>query len=325
MTRIAEFKANEDSNEFIRHINHLVSEGEDNLNVEPSREWPVFFVVGPPRSGTTVLVQWLTHIGLVTPGNLAARFYGNPYFAGLLQRMLTDNKLNYKNELSFKNHSSFLSEYGKTSGLLEPHEFSFYFRRFFPVSVGEPFKEYSHDDLKEFIRGLRLFATALERPVVLKGLLIQYAMEIFNDTSSVIFVYLQRNEIDNICSLYRQRMLVAGSYEEWISVRPPQYKWLKNMSAIEQVAGQVHYTNKEIERQLDGMPDDRKLVGLHEDFCKNPAHLYSLLNEMVVQSGFDALPDYAGPNEFKINKYEKHSEQYISAKYALEKISTMEQ
>ncbi|WP_417215144.1 sulfotransferase [Alcanivorax sp.] len=323
MKRVKAFKAHPEAIDFLDTLNQVVSQGESNLNIDADSDAPIFLVVGAPRSGTTVLMQWLNSIGVSVPNNLSARFVANPYFAGLLQRLLTDPALNFRDELTVPaQQSQYVSDYGKTAGILSPHEFSFYFRRFFPVKVGEKLtdSQLSESDPGGFVSGLTSFASALGSPVALKGLLIQYNLSLFLEYSNVYILHVQRDPVENICSLYRHRKIVAGDENEWISVKPPQFDFLKDMSPIEQVAGQVHFTNEEISLQLQSFSSERVISIAHEDFCRSPEALY---NEIVRRCGSNppfGLPSYSGPDSFDIHSYNRQSDDYLAAQSALDSI-----
>lgn len=323
MKRVNGFKAHSAAADFVNHLNYVVANGEANIDLTYDPLSPLFLVVGVPRSGTTVLMQWLEQSGISVPNNLSARFAGNPYFAGLLQRLLTDNRLNFRGELTIpKQPDFFASDYGKTRGLLSPHEFSFYFRRFFPVTVGEKLTEEQlvRCNPDGFVKGLALFSSALERPIAVKALLIQYHLDLFLPFPNVHILHVHRDLVENICSLYRHRKIVAGDVNEWISVKPPQYDFLKEMAPLEQVAGQVYYTNKEIIDHLEKFPENRVITCSHEEFCNNPNSLYENIASCCVFSKKYTLPLYSGPQRFEIHSYDKKSSLYTDAKSALEKV-----
>ena len=74
---------------------------------------PILFICGTPRSGTTILCQSLAYAGeLGTITNLIARFASNPRLGVLLHQALDQPK-------TFTGRSDF----GRTEGLTEPHEF----------------------------------------------------------------------------------------------------------------------------------------------------------------------------------------------------------
>ena len=324
--RTSEFRPAASSAEFLAAINELVSAGERHAPASADDRLPIILVVGAPRSGTTVLMQWLKACGFAVPSNLAARFSTNPRFAGMLQRLLSDPSMGYRDELAVGSPGdSFASSYGKTRGVLAPHEFSFFFRRFFPVTVGEALhlEQIGACDPEGFLAGLRGFGSALGAPPAVKALLIQYHLELFLADPRVIIIHTIRDEADNVVSLLGHRISVAGDVREWISVRPPEYEWLRDLSPVEQVAGQVHFTNLHIGRQLRRFPQERVLSLPHGDFCAHPARLHALLRERLSAAGFEWTRPYDGPESFTARHYDPASVEYREATAALERVRKM--
>ncbi len=318
--RTKEFIGHPHADAFLEEINNLVAAGENQVDVEPESNYPLFLVVGAPRSGTTVLMQWLQSIGVSVPTNIAARFYRNPIFAGMLQRLLIDPELNYRQELSvFSPDEEYSSIYGKTRGLLSPHEFSYFIRQFFPVTTGEVLSSTQLEacDVRGFLKGLRAFAIASGAPVAIKALLIQYHLNLFLHHNDVFVIHVLRNEVNNVCSLLRHRELVAGDQSEWISVRPPGYEWLRHLAPIYQVAGQVRFTNAVISRQLKNFPGERVIELSHELFCSDPRSYYDSITRVVRQVSSLVLPEYSGADSFDVTTYAPHSAQFAIAESAL--------
>ena len=326
MKRRREYSAQPEQVGFLQRLNDLVARGENNFEFRPDQPHPIVLIVGAPRSGTTVLMQWLQHVGFAVPTNIAARFSSNPFFAGMLQRLLSDPALNFRDELTIPGaQHAFHSDYGKTQGPLSPHEFSFFFRRFFPVMAGEKFEQevLGDCDVDGFLRGLSLFGAALGKPVALKGLLIQYNLDLFCDQPNVIMVHVFRDEADNVCSLLRHREIVAGDANEWISVRPPQYSWLKRLSPIEQVAGQVHFTNVELRNQLRFFPASRVISLAHEEFCAHPDVFYRELVARIQQFTPLALPAEPDRITFEVRRYDETRPERREAMKALSSVQSI--
>lgn len=325
MKRVAAFRANHDADSFLQELNQLVLEGESVHGADRPPDLPVVLIVGPPRSGTTLLTQWLNQSGLAVPSNIAARFTRVPLFAGRLQRLLTDPALNYRNELASAPATGFESDYGKTSGLLSPHEFSFFIRRFFPVRVGEPLtpEELARADVAGFLDGLRHFASGMNCPVAVKGLLVQYCLGLFAGQRNVVFLHSHRDEADNVVSLLSHRQKVADDPNEWLSVRPAEYDWLRHLSPVEQVAGQVHFTNAALRRQFAAFPGLVWLDARHEEFCANPADLHGRLSAAFMAMGQPPLPAYQGPDRFDLRHYDRAGDAYRSARQALDRLPAL--
>ncbi|MFK7889524.1 MAG: hypothetical protein AB8B63_01820 [Granulosicoccus sp.] len=317
-----EFQAAEGVDAFIEKINAVVASGEAGSTETVAREqWPILFIVAPPRSGTTLFTQWLTHIGFATPLNITARFYKNPYTAGLLQRLLTDSSLHYRNELDCGVVDSFQSLYGKTSGVLSAHEFSHYFRRFFPVSgqwISD--KELEQSKIDEFVDGLNLFTTALQKPLVLKGFLIQYNFDSLIDHENIYFVHCHRYEIDNVCSLVGHRKTLTGDINNWVSVKPPGFELIKDLDPYQQLAAQVAISNAYLAAKLEKVPSERKINVPHEQFCKSPKSFASEISNALSSRGYQALEPYTGPGGFDINRYDQNSAEYSKASEALKQV-----
>ncbi len=63
-------------------------------------QYPIGFIVGNPRSGTTLFLQWLSSLGCFAyPTNILARFSYAPYIGALTQRMLFEKQFDHFNEL----------------------------------------------------------------------------------------------------------------------------------------------------------------------------------------------------------------------------------
>jgi hypothetical protein len=325
MKRVKAFVANKECDTFVSELNKLVWEGESSYSALLPPEMPVIIIVGAPRSGTTLLLQWLNKYGCAAPSNLAARFFEVPLFAGRLQRLLTDPILNYRNELAVQSHADFKSEYGKTEGALSPHEFSFFIRRFFPVQFGEPLSdtELATCDVKGLLAGLRRFAWGMRCPVALKGLLVQYCLKVFAGQKNVVFVYSHRNEVDNVISLLSHRLTVANDSEEWLSVRPREYQWLRELRPVEQVAGQVRFTNQALQEQFRCNADLIWLDACHEAFCADPLDLHRRLSSALEAIGHPPLPVYCGPLSLRAHRYDRTSQEYRAAAAALDRIGSM--
>ena len=109
---------------FISRFIHFLSPLEQRL-LECYKElkYPPIFIVGPPRSGTTLLYQIIVHCFHVAYfPNIAARFYKIPVIATKIGKILFRP---YK--------SDFTSTYGLVKGTMAPHEAGVIWDRWFPT------------------------------------------------------------------------------------------------------------------------------------------------------------------------------------------------
>ena len=123
--------------ELLRHmevLDSLLGEVEISL-YDPSAavELPLVLVVGCPRSGTTLITQWLAASGAFAyPTNFVSRFHRAPVIAYLIQELVANPAYQYGAEFSdIRKGLDFRSHLGKTAGFLAPHGFWFFWRRFF--------------------------------------------------------------------------------------------------------------------------------------------------------------------------------------------------
>jgi hypothetical protein len=168
-------------------------------------------------------------------------------------------------------------------------------------------------------KGFASIEKAFNKPFIAKGLMLQYNIgEFYHNISNVIFIYLKRNPIDNMISIYNARIKYYSDENIWWSVKPKEYEKLKNMDVYHQIAGQVFYTNKSIEEELKSIPEDRKVIVNYRDFCENPNAFYETLKRKYNNLGYSLIDDYNGKAEFNVSNHlnaatelsEKFSEAY---------------
>jgi len=288
--------------------------------------YPVTFIVGASRCGTTLLMQWLANSGYFSyPTNLLSRFYEAPYIGAKIQLLLTSEKYNYNNELlDFSTQVPYESSLGKTQGALSPNGFWFFWRRFLPIHSPQYMDEaeLAKIDHEGLTAELAAFEDVFKKPVVMKGLFfvfnIPYLSSIINNA---LFIYLKRHPFYNIQSLLDARIKNFGYRDQWYSVKPQQYETLKDLKPIQQVAGQVYYTNKAIQDGINQIPSANSLIINYEDFCQDPKTAFSQIEEKFSLLGFPSNWTYSGPEKFRSTNHNRLSEdeakQVVDAYYAL--------
>lgn len=250
---------------------------------QPQR--PLVFVIGSPRSGTTLMMQYLAKSGVFGyPSNFISRFYESPYWAIQIQKLILDPKYNYNNELiDIIPDIDFSSYLGKTKGFLAPNEFWYFWRRFFKFD--ENSNALSPEQLLKtesslFLKELAAMEDAFQKPLAFKGMIlnwnIEHLMDILN--RKVVFIYTKRKAAYNIQSLLKARINFRGDEKSWYSFKPPEYNELVKLDPVKQVAGQIHYTNMAIERQLERISEKNKVIVNYEEFCESNNGLTEELN-----------------------------------------------
>lgn len=269
-------------------------------------DYPVIFVMGPHRCGTTLFMQWLANSGLVAyPTNLLSRFYAAPVIGAQIQLMLTDQRYNFRNEIfDFNSPISFESDNGKTKGALAPNEFWYFWRRFLPfheldwLSDEELFRVV---DKEKLVGELETLTRVFGKPFALKSMILNYNIPFLDATfEKAIFIQIKRDPVTNVASILEARKRQLGSEKEWYSFKIPEYSQLKDLDAITQSAGQLHYISAAVTKGMESVSASRKLVVQYEEFCQDPRCVFEELLTKLELSGNGN--GYCGPDQFSMSR-----------------------
>lgn len=284
--RTKHHKRDPELEEILGTLEHVLGQAETNAPPElPKDEYPIVFIMGCARSGTTLLCQYLAKVtGFAYPTNLLSRFYYAPYLGSLIQKVLYD--LDVKGELlgSLKQENDFTSHLGKTKGPMAPHEFWFFWRRFFNFSETQFLsdEELETVDVAGFYQGLQSICTVHNSPLVLKGAIMNWNIGFLADVfKNAYFIHIKRDVFSNAKSLFNARLEFFGEKEEWYSFKPPEYEMIKSLEPEEQVVAQVIYSNNAIHEGLKVLEQGRHLTVSYDDFCQNPAGVVESLFKLM--------------------------------------------
>ena len=327
--RLKAFERNRHLEEFLFALNGALSVAENSMMRKISSEqgkFPIIFLVGSLRSGTTLFLQWLANIGLFAyPTNLLSRFYGAPLIGAHIQLLLTDPQYNFRDEiLDFRTEVNFQSENGKTKGALAPNEFWYFWRRFLPfkdIDYMHTEKLLKKADTETLVAELTGITKIFKSPFALKAMILNYNID-FLDTlfEQALFIFTKRDPLTNIQSAIEARKRQFGSIDPWYSFKIPEYVSLKSLNSYEQVAGQIYYINKAVEKGLQGVAEHKKMTVPYEHFCKNPLIFFEELKQKLKRNGFEFDQKYSGEKKFNISRRETGNKEILSAykKYFIE-------
>ncbi|MDD5157879.1 sulfotransferase [Sulfurimonas sp.] len=305
--RVENFKRNSSLEDFLNEINNDLWETEKNLLKIAEPDYPLIFVMGSLRSGSTLMMQWLVNLGFACPTNMMSRFYKTPIIASKIQLLLTDERYNYRNELrDFNSEIDFSSENGKTKGALSPNEFWYFWRRFLPfkeldyLPTSELLEKVDIDTFRAEFAGI---VDVYQKPFALKGMILNYNIDFLDKIfEKAIFIYTKRDPLANIESALKAREKQLGSIEEWYSFKIPEYTELKKLNPYEQVAGQIYHINKAIKSGLKNVAEHKKMTVIYEEFCENPKVFYDELKEKLRVQGYEMENEYYGADSFEITR-----------------------
>lgn len=248
------------------------------------------FIVGAPRSGTTLLFQALAHSLRVT---YLPRLLNYAYGASHLMLRVFARPLR-------RHRPIFVSRFGATPGLLSPSEsFAFWRRWFWKGHDGdhdhpEPLPDAKAADLRDAVHAIEAHRHA---PLLVKcPYLVLAVPALAAALPRARFIFLVRDPLDVGLSILRGRAQSARS--GWWSVRPSGYLDHAAESEADQVMWQIAETTTRVRDALESLPADRWRKVDYEAFCAHPRETLRELRDWLAPAGFEAWPDDEIPDRF---------------------------
>lgn len=255
--------------EFLKALNDSLHDlGKQLTRKDLEEEFTNIFILGLPRSGTTLLSQVL-YIGLdlYTTNNLISKFWQSPLVGVWLSKVVIGENKNY----------SFESEYANTPDIDAPHEFSYFWRNV--LKIKDPYN-YDPVSADTNINWQKLKETVLNmNHVVGKGFVFKtleytgYHLLRFSSLfKEALFVYIERHPLEVAKSIYKARLKFFGDESRWWASVPAEYYELENLSYADQIAGQIFYLQKMYSEKFDTIPDrDQRLITIsYKQLCDRP-------------------------------------------------------
>ena len=282
--RATEFRKDEAREGRLRELNSLLAKLEDEVTQRfTDPQLPVVFVIGAPRCGSTLLADVLSRTGAFTyVSNFVARFWLAPYIGMLISHAL---------EIGDDIERPFSSEYGVTEGWSGPHEFGYFWSRWFGNAETHKLDEadLAKIDRTTMARELAALEHVVGKPLFFKNLLCGPQMSFLADIlREAVFVLCRRDPLYNAQSLLIGREKVYGSRAAWLSLKPREYKALIDLPPHDQVAAQLHYTIEDIERSAATLAKGRFLEVRYEDLCCQPRTQVGRIREALLALGTSA-------------------------------------
>lgn len=241
-------------------------------------KYPIYFIIAQPRGASSLLQQLLSsnlNIGYIS--NFLAKFYKSPVFGLELEKDVVDK--NYK--------SNFLSSYGNTSGLNEPHEWGWFFKEHLGLEDAQ------HYTNKEEFRNLKsnlLAVTNIKKaPIIIDNI---YAMsnilKFKKDFKNIKIINLTR-DLYFICnSIVNARLSRYSDINEFYGHLPQNIEEiLKIQNQVEQVVYQVKSIQNEIDEILENF-DDEDIVNIdYEDIYKDSFGVVEKFKKFVLKDNIN--------------------------------------
>jgi hypothetical protein len=239
-------------------------------NRPPTDPKPVF-VLGAPRTGSTILYQLLAHCCEL------------PYFANLTNDHYSDTPivgLAVQRSIADIGDIAFASSYGKVQGPFQPSEASAIMTRW--CGGGHPSQRVSARVLPGLASHLRRTLVAAER-MFGKPMLIKNAWNCFRVTSlskilpRARFVWIRRDIRHAALSDLSARYVTKKSPLTWNSATPANVDNLRALPYWEQVVENQFEFNAALQTSLTRMAADRAMMIWYEDLCSEPESVIQML------------------------------------------------
>ena len=231
---------------------------------------PVLFVLGLPRSGTTLVSQVLVsraRVAYFTRG--VGRNPRAPVLVSAAQRLRFGPYV-----------SNFASEYGKVRIQNAPREAGGVWMRFFPRDAYVGAEDLPRDAvvrLRRMVAATQLSFGGL--PFVNKN--VKHMLRIPALASAfprAHFLVVRRDPQDVALSIWRARHKQQSDPQNWWSVRPPEYAALRDRPVAEQVVGQIVGLRDRMQHDLANLAPGRVTWLDYASFCARPDSVFDGLD-----------------------------------------------
>lgn len=258
------------------------------------------FIVGPPRSGTTLAYQlFTTCLDFAYITNMEAQRPFAPAIAAIMAKRL---------DKSVHNGKSFSSQYGRTPGKFGPHEAGQFWYRWFPA--GDQIYVRRGELDSERIADIRSYLSFLEyvknKPLIFKNVYHCARIGALKDAfPEAIFIVIRREPLEIAQSILRAREKVGNGRNEWWSLPlPPPHCVPKNMPWAEQIIRQVKDVYDEIDSQSAIQGRQYFIDVNYASLCSNPKEVIRTVKQLLQSKGvqvrfLEKPPEYFQPGPEK--------------------------
>ena len=233
------------------------------------QKFPAIFIIGLPRSGTTLLHQLICknyEVGYIN--NLVARFYHDPKIG-----------IKYSNKFKLYNLRKdivFTSHYGRSVGIEGPHEFGFFWNNFFKFTNSSShklsLKELKKLNNKLLKKKLLEILNSYDGPFIFKNLTCGLQASFLSKLIKCVFIKINRNEKDiykSMNNMYFQNKKI--NKKKILSLRPSNFNdfFNKKISLEEKIKMRIYHSKRDLENEIKSDQDIKIINVSYENLILN--------------------------------------------------------
>ena len=204
----------------------------------PLKHQPVF-IIGAPRTGSTILYQTLTNLyDVLYLDNLVCSFHRNLLFGFQLSNIFFGSKP----------HNNFQANHGSTDGWHSPSECGQFWYKWLPKD--HHFIDYD-EITQKMVSELRLEISAIincfDKPLVFKNLNAGQRLRLITECfPEAKFLFITRDPLQTAQSILKSKREIGIADNSFWSIMPPNVSELKGLDWYEQIVKQVYFLEKQI-------------------------------------------------------------------------------
>jgi len=253
-------------------------------------KYPITFIVGAPRSATTLTHQILAQTNYYSYiSNFIARFWKVPSLGSEIAETLG---------IYTEDPMSFRSNFGRTKGWKEPHQFNYFWKKWLLYDADHQMDEdliRSNINAIQFRKQLGAIEGVNDKPLLFKslytGMQIPYLHDVLEDIRVVVTL---RHPYYQAQSNLLGRRAFFGNDKDWFSLKPSNYSELRHLTPFEQVVAQIYSILKEIESGIASLDSDAVKLSYYDQFMQSPREQVQEILSMINISSpqIDTIPDH---------------------------------
>lgn len=281
--RLESFRKDKRFEDYFARVNeHL--QAFDQGETSSGATFPLIYIVGLPRSGTTILSQLISRylpVGYIS--NLIARLWLNPVAGIRLSQAIFGPDI--------RDRIALTSMHGVTADPWGPHEFGYFWRHWLRLDEA-PTHKLPQETLDRIDRtGLRLaldrMAAAFDSPIVFKNIICGLQAEFLTQVRpNSLFVLIQRDPRAVAASLLLSREERYGDASVWWSLKPGSYGEISRLSSPQaQIERQIADGARDLEQEL-AKPNVRSIRFTYEALCDNPVNCLQMVADASAALGY---------------------------------------